>query len=25
MWLLIIADNTLHLTCNYLALGWLGA
>lgn len=23
MWLMIIADNTLHLTCNYIALRWL--
>lgn len=22
-WLLIIADNTLHLTINYFAIGWL--
>jgi hypothetical protein len=23
MWLLIIADNTIHLCCNYAALRWL--
>lgn len=24
VWLLIAADNTLHLAINYLAIGWLG-
>lgn len=24
VWLMIIADNTMHLICNYLAIRWLG-